>query len=293
MVKTRTTSRRRSSLQSVTLCISTALVLILLGIIVCSTLMARNLSTLVRENLVVTLLMEQDMSDGEAQIVKQRLTQRPYIKQLHYISKANALREATQTLGADPSEFTEGVNPFTASIEVTLRGDYANNDSLEWISGELKKMPGVSDVTYQKNLIDKANRTLAKVGVVLLVLAVLLTFVSFTLISNTVRLDIYARRFAIHTMKLVGASWSFIRWPFVRRAMGIGLLAAVLALAVLTAGGYALWTYEPDIVAVVTWVELAATVVAVLAFGLIITAICATISVNKYLKMKASELYNI
>ena len=174
-----------------------------------------------------------------------------------------------------------------------MKSDYANSDSLTWIAAELKKYPKVSEINYQRDLIDSVNRNLAKIGLGMLVLAILLTFVSFTLINNTVKLDIYARRFSIHTMKLVGASWSFIRGPFIRRAVFTGLLAALLAIVVLGGGIYALYRYEPEILKVVTWREMAITAGAVVLFGIIITALCANISVNKFLKMKAGELYNI
>ena len=137
------------------------------------------------------------------------------------------------------------------------------------------------------------NRNLAKIGIAMLVLAVLLTFVSFSLINNTVRLGIYARRFSIHTMKLVGASWGFIRRPFIRRAVVTGLLAAVLANLVLAGCVYALYCYEPEILTVVTWREMAVTGAAVVLLGILITALCAGISVNRFLKMKAGELYKI
>lgn len=284
---------RSGRLQAVTLCISTALVLILLGLVVFSTLTGRNLSAYVRENLAVTMMLEQDMSDSEAQTICRSLAQRPYIKDIRFVSKREALRDAAREMGANPASFTDGVNPFSSSIELTLRSDYANNDSLSWISKELKKYPKVSEITYQKDLIEAVNRNLAKIGVALLVLAILLTFVSFSLINNTVRLGIYARRFSIHTMKLVGASWGFIRRPFVWQAVGIGIIAALLACAVLAGGMYALYRYEPEILTIVTWREMAVTGAAVVLFGIIITAICASISVNRYLKMKAWELYKI
>lgn len=284
---------RSGRLQAVTLCISTALVLILLGLVVFSTLTGRNLSAYVRENLAVTMMLEQDMSDSEAQTICRSLFQRPYIKDIRFVSKHEALRDAAKEMGANPASFTDGVNPFSSSIELTLRSDYANNDSLSWISKELKKYPKVSEITYQKDLIEAVNRNLAKIGVALLVLAILLTFVSFSLINNTVRLGIYARRFSIHTMKLVGASWGFIRRPFVWQAVGIGIIAALLACAVLAGGMYALYRYEPEILTIVTWREMAVTGAAVVLFGIIITAICANISVNRYLKMKAWELYKI
>mgnify|MGYP001173907672 CR=1 FL=1 len=284
---------RSGRLQMVTLCISTAMVLILLGLVVFSTLTGRNLSAYVKENLAVTIMLDQDMNDNEAQTICRSVAQRPYIKSIKFISKESALRDAAKEMGADPASFTDGVNPFSSSIELTLKSDYANNDSLQWISAELKKYHKVSEITYQKDLIDAVNRNLTKIGVALLVIAALLTFVSFSLINNTVRLGIYARRFSIHTMKLVGASWTFIRRPFVWQAVGIGLIAALLACLVLAGGMYALYRYEPEIVTIVTWREMAITGGSVFLFGIIITAICANISVNRYLKMKAGELYNI
>ena len=284
---------RSGRLQSITLCISTALVLILLGLVVFSTLAGRHLSSYVKENLIVTMMLDQDMTDTEALSMCKGLQHRPYIKALHFISKKQSLAEATKEMGADPSEFTDGVNPFPSSVELTLRSDYANNDSLQWISKELKKYPKVAEINYQKDLIETVNRNLAKVGLVLLVLALLLTFVSFSLINNTVRLSIYGRRFSIHTMKLVGASWGFIRAPFVRMAVLVGLLAALFAVAVLAGCVYALYRYEPEILTVVTWQVMAITAASIFLFGIIITALCANISVNRFLKMKAGDLYKI
>ena len=286
-------TRQSGRLQSVTLCISTAMVLVLLGLIVFSTLTGRNLAAHFKENLEVTMLMDQDMSDAEAQTVYKSLLHKPYIRSVQFVSKQQALAEATRTMGTNPAEFTDGVNPFPSSIELTLTSDYANNDSLKWISAELKKYPKVSEINYQKDLIDAVNQNLAKIGIGLLVLAVLLTFISFSLINNTVRLGIYARRFSIHTMKLVGASWGFIRRPFIQRAVTMGMLAALIACGVLAAGIYALYCYQPEILTIVTWREMAITGGAVFLLGIVITAVCADISVNRFLRMKASELYKI
>ena len=268
------------------------MVLILLGMVVFSTLTARNLSSYVKQNLVVQMMLQQDMTPNEAQQICKKLKTRPFVNSLQYISKEQALKEGTKELGADPREFA-GVNPFLSSVEITVKADYANNDSLQWISRELKAFPKVSEISYQKDLVEQVNQNIAKISVILLVLAVLLTFVSFSLISNTVRLGIYARRFSIHTMKLVGASWSFIRRPFVNRTICIGIVAALLACIVLAICIYALYRFEPDIVTIVTWKEMAITAASVFFFGIVITAICANISVNKFLKMKASELYKI
>ena len=293
MVKRRTKARGRQRLQAITLCISTAMVLILLGMVVLSVLTARNISSYVKENLVVTMLLEQDMTHSEAQQLCAKLRKRPYIRKLEYVSKEQALKEQTKALGGDPTEFTGGVNPYLASVDLTLCADCANNDSLKWITAELRKYPKVSEITYQKDLVEQVNRTLTKISIGLLVLAVLLTIVSFSLINNTVRLGIYARRFSIHTMTLVGASWSFISKPFVRQAVGVGLVAAILANGVLAACLWALYNYEPDILTVLNWQEMAFTAAAVFLFGMLITSLCACIAVNKFLRMKAGDLYKI
>ena len=245
-----------------------------------------------KENLVVSGMLEQDMTNSEVVQMCKQLKAKPYVKSLNYISKGKALKEATQELGVNPSEFAGG-NPFQPSIEVTTQADYANNDSLKWVAKELKAYPRVTEVSYQHELIEQVNRMLASISIGLLCVAALLTFISFSLINNTVRLGIYARRFSIHTMKLVGASWGFIRRPFINRAVLIGLLSAFVADGFLAGCLYAWYVNEPDLLMVLGWQELAITGGAVFLFGIIITAICACISVNKFLKMKAGDLYKI
>ncbi len=279
-------------LQLITLCISTSMVLVLLGLVIFSVLVGRNLSSYVKENFVVQVMLEQDMTNPEGLQMVKRLNARPYVNGITYITKEQALQEATRDLGTNPSEFA-GVNPFQPSIEITAKAEYANNDSLKWIAKELKAYPRVTEVSYQHELIEQVNNSLAKISLGLLIVAVLLTFISFSLINNTVRLGIYARRFSIHAMKLVGASWGFIRAPFVRRAVGVGMVAAIVADAFLGGCLYAWWLHEPDLVAVLGWQELAITGGSVFLFGIIITALCASISVNKFLKMKAGDLYKI
>ena len=279
-------------MQWVTLCISTAMVLVLLGIIVFSVQTSRNLSAWVKENLTVTVMLGDDVSVNEAKRLCRDLYHRPYARNIDYVSKEQALKEQTQAMGSDPSEFL-GANPFVATLELQLKSDYAKRDSLKWIVYELQKNAKVTDVAYQEDLMDNVNKNLGRMNIILLVLAALLTFVSFSLINNTVRLSVYSRRFLIHTMKLVGASWNFIRKPFMRQALAAGVIAAVLAIGVLGVGVYVLYTFEPNILNIITWRELTITAVAVLLFGLIITFICSWISVNKFLKMTAGDLYRI
>ena len=280
-------------MQAVTLCISTTMVLVLLGFVVLSVLTTRNLSNYVRENLTVTVMLGDSVTAKEGIALGKKLEKRPYAKEVAYISKEQALKEQSEAMGNDPSEFL-GVNPFVATLEMRMNADYANADSLRKIARELKKNKRqVTDVAYQEDLTEKVNYNLQRMSIVLLVLAVLLIIVCYSLISNSVRLDIYSRRFSIHTMKLVGASWSFIRWPFLKRAIGIGLIASLLACGVLGAMLYGLYQYEPGARQVIDIEEVGITVLAIFIAGFFIMLFCTFLSVNKFLRMTAGELYKI
>ena len=282
----------RQGVQLVTLCISTSMVLVLLGLVVFSVQTSRNLSQWVKENLTVTVILSDKVSTDQAKQFSEYLYARPFSKNIDYISREQALKEQTEAMGSDPSEFL-GMNPFPATLELQLNSDYANADSLTWIADELRKNKEVADVAYQVDLMDSVNRNLAKLNILLLVLALLLTVISFSLINNTVRLSVYSRRFLIHTMKLVGASWGFIRRPFMKQGLMVGIIAALLAIMALGAAIYALYYYEPGILRIITWRELLITALSVLVFGLVITLTCSYVSVNRFLKMPAGELYKI
>lgn len=290
--KTKKKRNKGRGIQIITLCISTSLVLILLGMVIFTGLTAQNLSAWVKENLTVTVMFDDNVTNHEAAVICRKLQSKPYVAHLEYISRDQALQEQTKALGTDPSEFL-GMNPFTPSAEINLKADCANADSLKWIIKELRSEKNVEEVGYQKDLMDSVNSNLRKISLVLLVLAVLLTFVSFSLINNTVRLTIYARRFTINTMKLVGASWGFIRKPFIKTGIAEGLMAGIIADSVLAICAYALYNYEPQITAVVTWQVLAITAVSVLLLGVLISTICVYFSVNRYLKMPTRNLYKV
>ena len=280
------------NMQFITSSISTTLVLLLLGMVVFFVLSANNLSTYVRENIGITVLVSDDMKEPEALNFQKVLNDKTYVKESVYISKEQALKEQTEAMGTDPAEFL-GYNPFTASIEIKLNAAYANSDSIAWIEKEILTNKKVMEVSYPQNLIDSVNRNIQKVSFFLLGLAALLSLISFALINNTIRLAIYSKRFLIHTMKLVGASWGFIRRPFLVRNVWIGVLAGVMADTILLGMAYMLVKYEPQLIEIITPNTLLIVMASVFIFGLAITFLCAYISINKYLRMKASALYFI
>lgn len=280
------------NMQFITSSISTTLVLLLLGMVVFFVLSANNLSNYVRENIGFTVLVSDDMKEPEALKFQQQLNEKAYVKESAYISKEQALKEQTEAMGTDPAEFL-GYNPFTASIEIKLNAEYANSDSIAWIEKEILANKRVMEVSYPQDLLDSVNRNLQRVSLFLMGLAALLTLISFALINNTIRLAVYSKRFLIHTMKLVGASWSFIRRPFLIRNMWVGVLAALMADALLMGMAYMLLKYEPQLVEIITPATLLVVMGSVFVFGVVITCMCAYISINKYLRMKASALYYI
>ena len=279
-------------MQFITSSISTTLVLLLLGLVVFFVLAANNLSVYVRENINFSVLISDDMKETDILKLQKRLNNEPFVKETEYISKKQALKEQTEAMGTDPQEFL-GYNPFTASIEIKLHSDYANSDSIAKIEKLIKRNTNIQDVLYQKDLIDAVNENIRNISLVLLALAVMLTFISFALINNTIRLAIYSKRFLIHTMKLVGASWGFIRRPFLKRNIWSGVLAAFIADTILMGAAYWLVSYEPELIRVITPEVMLLVSGAVLVFGVVITFLCAYLSINKYLRMKANTLYYI
>ena len=277
-------------MQFITAGISTTMVLFLLGLVVFFVLTANNLSVYIRENIAFSAILDDGIKETSIIKLQESLNKKDYVKQTVYISKDQALKEQIEAMGTDPSEFL-GHNPFNASIEIKLNAGYTHPDSIKWIEKELMENKGILEVSYPQNLLDSVNRNLQKISAFLLGLAILLSLISFSLINNTIRLTIYSKRFLIHTMKLVGASWGFIRRPFITRNLWIGILSGAVANAILTASAYTAVKYEPELLAIVSPESIMIVAAAVMVFGMIITTFCAYISINKYLRMKISELY--
>ena len=279
-------------MQFITASISTSMVLVLLGLVVFFVLAAHNLSIYVRENINFSVIISDDMKEADILKLQKKFDAESFVKETEYISKKKALEEQTEAMGTDPEEFL-GYNPFPASIEIKLKSEYANADSIAVIEKSIKRNTNIQDILYQRELIDMVNDNIRNISLVLLALAIVLTFISFALINNTIRLTIYSKRFLIHTMKLVGASWSFIRKPFLIRNVWSGVFAGLLADIILLGGAYWLLRYEPDLIEIVTPEVIIIVLTSVIGFGILISFVCAYLSINKFLKMRAAELHYI
>lgn len=278
--------------QFVTSGISTTLVLLLLGTIVLFVLTARNLSDYVRENINVSVLISDELEQREIDSLRQVFEKSEYVKSISYISKEAALADATKSMGTDPSEFI-GYNPFTASFEMKVKAEYATTEGMSAITAEIRNNPCVVDVIYQKDLIRSVNRNIQKLSMILLIIAALFTYISFALINNTVRLSIFSQRFVISTMKLVGARWSFIRRPFLAKALVLGICSAIAADCILY--GCIQWFHniEPDLFLVLNLNTMLITAAFVFVSGLVISVFCTLFSLQKYLRMSTNELYYV
>ena len=284
--------KRHSSwkMQALTSTISTTMVLVLLGIVTITMLTARTLSRTVREDLTVSVILEDGTETEEAKKLQAELAGEPYVAHVNYISPEQALAEQIESMGVEPTEFL-GENPFSISMELRMTAEYACNDSLNWITSGLKAKPNVADVIYQKDLVESLNRNLKRISLVLLAVAMLLVVVSLVLINNTVRLSVFSHRFTIHTMKLVGARWGIIRRPFLRLATFIGLASATLADGMLIAGCKWAESYDSTVATYVTTQSLGIMTAILYGTGLVITLACTYLSVTSALRKKESDLY--
>lgn len=273
--------------------ISISLVLFLLGIISMFVLVGYGLKDHVRESVSFTIELKSDASESEAARMIKDLESKAYVKEVAYISKEDALKELTEELGESPEEFL-GWNPLNAFLEVKVKGDYvANADSLAVVEAGIRSYAPMERLSYKKDLLEKVNSNIKTASYIVFGFAIVLLAISFFLISNTLRLVIYSRRFSIYTMKLVGATPGFIRRPFIR----YNIVSALIASSIAVAGLGWLWFYAtkqfPVLSSILSATNGAIVIGTVFGFGLIIALVSSFFAVNKYLRMDVNRLYKI
>jgi cell division transport system permease protein len=272
--------------------VSISLVLLLTGIMLFLGLIANRLSKHVKENITLSVIVDDEMFLPDAKMFQQRLETTPWAKTVQYIDKEQALKDLKENLGENPEDLL-GSNPLLASFEIYLNADYANTDSIQVIEASLRKEKNVDDVLYRKDLIHLVNENVKRISVVLLVLAFFLTIISFSLIRNTVRLLIYSKRFLIRTMQLVGASNNFIRKPFLIENLWTGIVSAIVATTILAG----LMAYVEQrlngTLQLLDFGTMAVVFLTLLLFGLLIIISATWLAVTRYLKMSVSDLYYV
>lgn len=272
--------------------ISIALVLFILGLIALIGIMASEISMYVKENIGFSIVLKDNLKENDINRMQKQLEATKFVKSVTYLSKEQALKELTAELGENPEEFL-GFNPLQASLEVKLNARYANSDSLQWIEKKLNSYSGISDIAYRKDLIQLVNENVQRIGAILLLFAGILMIISFALISNTIRLSAYSKRFLIHTMKLVGATPGFIRRPFIISNIINGIVASVLAIGMLTGCIYYLSSAVDNFSILMSLNYLLSVYVIVFVLGIFLTAVSAYFAVNKYIRMNQDDLYYV
>jgi cell division transport system permease protein len=274
--------------------ISIALVLFLLGLVITLSLIANKLSNYVKETLTFDIVLQDNMTESQMKDLQRKLEQAPFAKSTIYISKEEAIKKLEIELGQNPEEFL-GFNPLPAIIEVRLNAQYANLDSLIVIESQISSFSNeIKEVEYRKPLLHLLNENIAKIGFVLLLIAIPLLLISFALISNTIQLMIYSKRFLIYTMQLVGAKKGFIRKPFIQSNIISGILAAIIA------SGLLYWllhyilndlpTTQTEIFGIHSMLIV---FVLVLVLGVVISVVATFLAVNKYVGADINDLHKM
>ncbi len=281
-------NRLRSA--ALTTTVSITLVLFILGLLGLLIINGEKITRSVKEQATIQLFLNNNVKDADVARLQKMLEALSYVKSAAYISKDSAARQ----LYRHNKEDFEGLlqyNPLPASINIHLKADYINMDSIKWIDTKFSAYPQVKEVLYQKSLIDGMNRNIHKVSIVLLGFSILLLVVALALINNTIRLNIYSRRFTIKTMQLVGATQSFIRRPFMWKGMLQGIYAAIVAYAMLLALMQFAGRQMPDLRQLNdadTYYLLAAVV---LFLGMFISSVSTFFALSRYLRLKSDDLY--
>ena len=272
--------------------VSISLVLFLLGLILIIGLLGNELSRYVKENITVSVVLSEDLTDIKIRQMRDEFERTPYVKSTEYISKEQASLEMQRELGENPETFL-GFNPFNALIEVRLNSEYTHPDSLPVIEKRLSAHSNVTDVQYRKDMIQMVNQNIRRISIVLLILFVVLIVISFVLINNTVRLLIYSKRFLIYTMRLVGATPSFIRRPFIGYNFLSGLIAGLLAILMLLGSLYYVKAEFMNIEEILSTDSMLYIYGIILVSGIMLSVVATYFAVNRYLNMSRGRLYYV
>lgn len=287
--------KRKSAISTfsaqITSTISVTLVLLILGIVAILGVLANNITQNFKGNIGFVVMLDEKITEGQLNVLKQKWSKEKYVASQKFISAEEVFNHEMEIMGDEVLELMAGINPYQPEFEITVKPQYACRDSIDAIKASLTGIEGIKDVLHDTTNIDTLNENINHSILILSIVVAALILISFVLINNTVRLTVYSKRFIIHTMKLVGATDSFIRKPFVINNVIHGIIAAIIADIILAGGIYYLFSYENNAHYALSWTE------AGIVFGLLIiigVAICATAALfatNKYLRSNYDDMF--
>ncbi|GAA4517427.1 cell division protein FtsX [Sphingobacterium thermophilum] len=282
--------RKKTKSVYISTVISIALVLLMTGLLGLILVHAKNLSKYVKENIVLNIIVNDNVNEGDVLSLQKDLEKDPYVLRTEYVSKELAAKNLKEDLGEDFIEYL-GTNPLLPSIDVYLKEQYANADSIQPFIDKITKSSKVKEVVYQESLIDMVNKNIRVISIVVLAFAAILLIIAVALINNTIRLAIYSQRFLIKSMQLIGATKNFIRRPYIIYGIIHGLIGALVAILLLIFTLNFAQKQIPEIVFLQSWSEFVLIFLVVVILGILISGISTYFAVTKYLKAKSHSLY--
>jgi len=287
-----TYNKRRLKVAYISSIFSITAVLFVIGILCTILFSANKISNFIKENLKITLLLQENISETDAMQLKNNISAAHYAKFVELITAEEALKDYQQMTGEDPMDILEE-NPLLSNISITLTADYANNDSILLVEGDLIANYGsqIKEIQKDSNLIESVNKNLTTIWYVFLALAIFLSLIMVALINHTIRLAIFSKRFLIKTMQLVGATNKFIKAPFLRSGLMQGFIGGVFASIGLIIVAYFLKEWLPGLFNVNDFIIFGAIAIFLITAGLFISYVSTSRAISKYLKLKLDELY--
>ncbi|WP_312136359.1 cell division protein FtsX [Sphingobacterium sp.] len=282
--------RKKTKSVYVSTVISIALVLLMTGLLGLILVHAKNLSRYVKENIVLNVIVNDNVSEGDVLTLQKDLEKDPYVLRSEYVSKELAAKNLKEDLGEDFVEYL-GHNPLLPSVDIYLKEQYANSDSIQTFIDKVSKNSRIKEVVYQESLIDMVNKNIRIISIVILAFTAILLIIAVALINNTIRLAIYSQRFLIKSMQLIGATKNFIRRPYIMYGIAHGLIGSLIAILLLVITLHFAQKQIPELVILRNWYEFAVIFVFVIALGILIAAASTYFAVTKYLRAKSASLY--
>jgi len=282
--------RKKTKSVYISTVISVALVLLMTGLLGLILVHAKNLSRYVKENIVLNVIVNDNVNEGDVLSLQKDLEKDAYVLRSEYVSKELAAKNLKEDLGEDFVSYL-GHNPLLPSVDIYMKEQYANTDSIQSFIEKIGKNSRIKEVIYQESLIDMVNKNIRVIGIVILAFTIILLIIAVALINNTIRLAIYSQRFLIKSMQLIGATKGFIRRPYILYGIAHGLIGSLIAILLLILTLQVAQREIPELVFLRDWFEFAMIFVIVIALGILISGASTYFAVTKYLRAKSASLY--
>jgi cell division transport system permease protein len=279
--------RRVSYLPSI---ISISLVLFMLGLFGIILINGNKLSQHLLENFQMTVFFREDASEADIMNIRKQIEISDYAKRVTFVSKEDAAKQFTAETGQDFVNFL-GFNPLLPSVELFVKSSYANPDKVKLIEIEIKRNEAVQEIVYQQSIIEEIHKNIKTIGTILIGISLVFLLIAITLINNTIRLNLFARRFIIKSMQMVGATHWFIIKPFAINSFLHGLYGGIISCILLSLLLYWVPFWVPDLQVLYDNDQFAILFGVIIIAGIIISMVSSMISTNRYLRVKIDDLY--